>query len=723
MTKKNRQARRSRRAAADPKGQASFPQENQRGGLLVTDELQKALEDCKSRVDEIAADCKRRNRKFRDIEFDLELDRNRCLHGLTDLSDPDFSQFNPSDVQRVTQIFSKPSFFIDGANANDIVQGALGDCWFVSALATMSTSGGLIEKFCVARDEQVGVYGFIFFRDTAWVTVIIDDLLFTSIPKFEELRSEEQRLYHNDKENYNRSARRTGKSLFFAKSGTHGETWVPLVEKAYAKLHGNYASIDGGFAGEAIEDMTGGITSFIYTKENVTTSIQDILDLDAFWTNELRRANEDRLFGCAFDNLNTARSGLSNVTVNGLFSGHAYSVLRAIEYRDKRFVVVRNPWGRGEWTGPWSDGSREWTPDWLPALSVLKHKFGDDGQFVMEYKDFIENWEQIERTLLFDSSWTMSSQWLKVTCRPLELDLPWAFGDVSFTISLPTSSSTVIVLSKLDERYYQPLSSFAQWSFDFIIYRKGENKPLVTSSPSMPYSRSVNAEVHLEAGEYVVHVRLNREINYTDSDYDGFDARTYARVRTEMAISQSIASNFDERDAEYIPISPDHFGGQDLSELEARMAELKPKNQESKVEVASQSAESKLDTSEVNSSTVSPGGPEKGKSEIEGKKGGNNDGPTASEGEGTEDEEDGKLEKGVGEGGGDDKDTGGVEEENKDNEDDGPEYSDEVTDVVFVGLRVYTNKAAPAKVAGQLRHTPLAVLTRTLGLGGNQKAT
>jgi len=75
-----------------------------------------------------------------------------------------------------------------------------------------------------------------------------------------------------------------------------------------------------------------------------------------------------------------------NVTVNGLFGGHAYSVLRAVEYNGKRFVVIRNPWGRSEWTGPWSDGSKEWTPEWLPALQKLGHAFGDDGEFVMECK-------------------------------------------------------------------------------------------------------------------------------------------------------------------------------------------------------------------------------------------------------------------------------------------------------------------------------------------------
>jgi hypothetical protein len=72
--------------------------------------------------------------------------------------------------------------------------------------------------------------------------------------------------------------------------------------------------------------------------------------------------------------------------VDGLIGGHAYSILRAVEFNGKRFIVLRNPWGKSEWTGRWSDGSKEWTKEWLLALDELKHEFGDDGQFVMECK-------------------------------------------------------------------------------------------------------------------------------------------------------------------------------------------------------------------------------------------------------------------------------------------------------------------------------------------------
>jgi hypothetical protein len=39
----------------------------------------------------------------------------------------------------------------------------------------VATVPGLLEKICVARDEVVGVYGFLFFRDNEWVDVIIDE--------------------------------------------------------------------------------------------------------------------------------------------------------------------------------------------------------------------------------------------------------------------------------------------------------------------------------------------------------------------------------------------------------------------------------------------------------------------------------------------------------------------------------------------------------------------
>lgn len=81
---------------------------------------------------------------IRDTEFDLERDKDRCLHGLS------ANIYGPSDVRRINEIFEDPQFFIEGASSSDLVQGAIGDCWFISALATAACAPGLVEKFCVA---------------------------------------------------------------------------------------------------------------------------------------------------------------------------------------------------------------------------------------------------------------------------------------------------------------------------------------------------------------------------------------------------------------------------------------------------------------------------------------------------------------------------------------------------------------------------------------------
>ncbi|KAF9009891.1 hypothetical protein BDQ17DRAFT_1406138 [Cyathus striatus] len=506
--------------------------------LLVTAELDRAIEECREKVKQISEECRMKNCKFRDIEFDLEHDKDRCLHGAYSKQ-----TYKPSDVQRVTQIFEKPRFYAkDGSTrASDIIQGALGDCWLMSALATVSSCPGLIEKFCVERDEEVGVYGFIFFKNNTWVDVIVDDLLFTLTPKYEELSSREQGLYHYDKEAYNKSARKGGKQLYFAKSGDEGETWVPLLEKAYAKLHGTYSSISGGWHCEAVEDMTGGVSSFVQTR--------NILDVNRFWEEELSRVNKDRLFGCSLRALSSEGGRTyqpGEPEVQGLKSNHAYSVLRAIECKGKRFVVVRNPWGKTEWKGPWSDGSKEWQGEWLEALPLLGHVFGDDGQFIMEYKDFLDTWQDIGRTILFDASWIMSSQWLRVSMDPLPN--PWRFGDVSFEFSLSAPTLVVIVLSQLDRRYFDFIAGRSRWCLDFVLVKEGEKKPRAVSNHAWYNTRSVNLEVELEAGKYYVYVRIDRWLDNTHSNTKLVDAhlRPLSRLLTDKLYSQSIATNLDK---------------------------------------------------------------------------------------------------------------------------------------------------------------------------------
>ena len=48
-----------------------------------------------------------------------------------------------------------------------------------------------------------------------------------------------------------------GKIIPFFSRANGPELWVLILEKAYAKLHGNYWTLRGGFASEGMIDLTG----------------------------------------------------------------------------------------------------------------------------------------------------------------------------------------------------------------------------------------------------------------------------------------------------------------------------------------------------------------------------------------------------------------------------------------------------------------------------------
>lgn len=154
-------------------------------GQAATKSYDEARAECVEAVNKISTECRRVNMKYRDphfdIDFDLKWNTRNCLDGLT-VDRWDEVGLAPKSVKRVPvrhylsllyfshanracqEIFDKPVFYDDGASASDVRQGADGDCWFMSALCALANEKHLIDKICVARDEKVGVYGFVFHR-------------------------------------------------------------------------------------------------------------------------------------------------------------------------------------------------------------------------------------------------------------------------------------------------------------------------------------------------------------------------------------------------------------------------------------------------------------------------------------------------------------------------------------------------------------------------------
>lgn len=153
---------------------------------MTTTTCQASYEDaaatCRAKVEKIIKECRRINKKYRDPHFDIELDlkwgQNDCLRSLSNRDEfVPGEDLRPESVKRVGDIFDKPRFYIDGPTANDIRQGRNGDCWLIAALCTLSEKPGMIERLCVAHDQDVGVYGFVFYRDGEWISEIVDDFV------------------------------------------------------------------------------------------------------------------------------------------------------------------------------------------------------------------------------------------------------------------------------------------------------------------------------------------------------------------------------------------------------------------------------------------------------------------------------------------------------------------------------------------------------------------
>lgn len=489
---------------------------------------EQAATACTAKVTAIAQECRRLNQKYRDAIFDLE-ENEFCLKNLAgDLPESVRSYFKPPWIKRVEDIYEDPQFIINGDNPADIHQGYTGDCWFLAALIAVSAKRELIDRLCVARDEQVGVYGFVFFRDGEWIYEVVDDKLYVRVGDLDELTvvrdwnpmlKKGTSLAH-DHERLRTQLQTGGEALYFSHCKTN-ETWLPLIEKAYAKAHGDYHAIEGGWGSEGIEDLTGGVAVLIRP--------EDIMDKGRFWEEQLSQVNSKYLFGGGTHYNN-------NKEYKGLAASHEYAVLEVFEEDDLRLVKIRNPWGDSEWNGDWSDGSRMWTGE---LMTKLNHTFGDDGIFWMAYEvsisphdydasrnhmlivqDFMKHFPTINRVRLFDNTWNVSQRW---TC----VSVPWTvdYLDTKFHLTVSDQGPLVVVLSQPDERYFRGLAGRYLFALHFRLYRAGDEdgerylvRSMNKSGDEIEYTRSVSAELEdVEPGNYTVIVKVTAT---RDEDYD-----------------------------------------------------------------------------------------------------------------------------------------------------------------------------------------------------------
>ncbi|KAK2878551.1 hypothetical protein Q8A67_019342 [Cirrhinus molitorella] len=421
---------------------------------------------------------------------------------------PDSSSIDPRkklklDLNRIkwlrpSDIVSDPQLIVTGVSRFDYSQGSyLGNCWFLASVGALTFQKDTMDQVMPADQsfgkDYAGIFHFRFWRFGKWIDVVIDDNLPTINGK-----------------------------LIFVHSKTSTEFWPALLEKAYAKVCGSYADMHAGSVYEALLDFTGGVHLYFKLK-NTSTDLWSLMD---------RAVKAKALMGCS---TSQGETSANTVLPNGIVQGHAYTVTGVFKVtcqgQPVRLVRVLNPWGKGEWTGAWSDKSLLWNSVSESDQSECRSS-AIDGEFWMSMEDFTENFRDIDICCLspdfldssFKRSWTSTcyyGSWDAGTTaggcpnnketfwrnpqfrvRIEELDDKCASGQCPENI-------LVSLMQKHENRYRGLVSNYA---IGFSVYlmkdekfpAKFYNKRPVAASEKFSQTRHVMKFFKLQPGDYLI---------------------------------------------------------------------------------------------------------------------------------------------------------------------------------------------------------------------------
>ncbi|XP_051482024.1 calpain-10 isoform X3 [Apus apus] len=308
---------------------------------------------------------------------------------------------------RPTDICSAPRLFSNNPQDVQVKQGILGDCWFLCACVALQKSKYLLNKVIPpgqpswADESYQGRFTCRVWQFGHWVEVTIDDRL----PCL-------------------------GGKLCFSQCQTEDLFWLPLLEKAYAKVHGSYEHLWAGQVADALVDLTGGIAKRWTLKcpgrnmEKEKTGM--VLEKELF--RRLMNLKEQCVISCAVLDSRQDASELGEF--------HAFIVidmlnLSEVSGKEIFLLRIRNPWGRRCWKGPWCEGGQGWS-QLDPVLTSKLLSQIQEGEFWVDEEEFFREFDEITVGFPVNEEGQLQSLYTeKVLCHSQNLFGSWVRGQTA----------------------------------------------------------------------------------------------------------------------------------------------------------------------------------------------------------------------------------------------------------------------------------------------------
>jgi len=219
--------------------------------------------------------------------------------------------------------------FLEDPEPDDIFQGFLGDCYLLAALCSIAKLPENIKNLFmnnIDQQDSLGIYGVKFYIGGEIKIIVVNNQL---------------PVYNN--------------TLLVAQSFPKGNLWVPIIEKAFAKLHNSYDHIQGSFSSYAFTLLTGApcITFDSYSNININNILIENIKKKFFLT-------------CSFSE-----------KIYNLYDRHEYSIQNVVDVNNnntkKILFQLKNPHRHEKWYGNWSSKLKKYfelPPDMKKSMEL-----------------------------------------------------------------------------------------------------------------------------------------------------------------------------------------------------------------------------------------------------------------------------------------------------------------------------------------------------------------